>query len=221
MSARGAVQQASVRTALVTWGDRLTFVFAGALFTDRAATAQGAAISARQSLISVLKHSDRNQPDVVAARSASAEPAKPWLNLYLTLLARRMDHGAVRRVLLSMTAVFGAALVALASAPPVSRKVRGSRQVGNATQVLSVVGTGGSDAKMDVWQRTAAGWQPVEARHRGQDRLQGHVAGSHRRLDAHPDGLLQLGLRFRHRRRTPAAGCRTFRSPRTTGGTAI
>jgi L,D-peptidoglycan transpeptidase YkuD (ErfK/YbiS/YcfS/YnhG family) len=33
--------------------------------------------------------------------------------------------------------------------------------VGNATQVLSVVGSGGSDAKIDVFQRTAAGWQPI------------------------------------------------------------
>ena len=33
--------------------------------------------------------------------------------------------------------------------------------VGNATQVISVVGVGGSSAKVDVWERTAAGWQPV------------------------------------------------------------
>lgn len=36
-----------------------------------------------------------------------------------------------------------------------------ANQVGNATQVISVVGTGGADAKMDVWQRTQAGWEPV------------------------------------------------------------
>lgn len=35
--------------------------------------------------------------------------------------------------------------------------------VGNATQVISVVGVGGSKAKMDVWQRGRAGWQPVGA----------------------------------------------------------
>ena len=34
-------------------------------------------------------------------------------------------------------------------------------QVGDATQVISVVSVGGSSAKMDVWQRGAAGWQPV------------------------------------------------------------
>ena len=34
-------------------------------------------------------------------------------------------------------------------------------KVGNATQVISVVGAGGSSAKIDVFQRTAAGWQAV------------------------------------------------------------
>ncbi|MGE2691129.1 L,D-transpeptidase family protein [Mycolicibacterium pulveris] len=33
--------------------------------------------------------------------------------------------------------------------------------VGAATQVISVVGVGGSKAKMDVYQRTRAGWQPI------------------------------------------------------------
>lgn len=35
--------------------------------------------------------------------------------------------------------------------------------VGNATQVVSVVGVGHSTAKIDVYQRTAAGWEPVAA----------------------------------------------------------
>lgn len=35
--------------------------------------------------------------------------------------------------------------------------------VGNATQVISVVGVGGSDAKLDVYQRGASGWQSVAA----------------------------------------------------------
>ncbi|KUI30033.1 L,D-transpeptidase [Mycobacterium sp. GA-2829] len=35
--------------------------------------------------------------------------------------------------------------------------------VGGATQVISVVGVGGSSAKTDVYQRTGAGWQPVAA----------------------------------------------------------
>lgn len=33
--------------------------------------------------------------------------------------------------------------------------------VGNASQVISVVGVGGSKAKMDVWQRGAGGWAPI------------------------------------------------------------
>lgn len=36
-----------------------------------------------------------------------------------------------------------------------------ANSVGPAAQVLAVTGTGGSDAKLDVWQRTVAGWQPV------------------------------------------------------------
>lgn len=38
-----------------------------------------------------------------------------------------------------------------------------ARSVGSATQVISVVGSGGSKAKMDVYQRNSAGWQPIAA----------------------------------------------------------
>jgi L,D-peptidoglycan transpeptidase YkuD (ErfK/YbiS/YcfS/YnhG family) len=38
-----------------------------------------------------------------------------------------------------------------------------ARGVGNATQVISVVSVGGSSAKMDVWEHSAAGWKPLEA----------------------------------------------------------
>ena len=34
--------------------------------------------------------------------------------------------------------------------------------VGNATQVVSVVSTGGSNATMDIYQRTTAGWQALK-----------------------------------------------------------
>src|ERR1700739_3264586 len=34
-----------------------------------------------------------------------------------------------------------------------------ANSVGNATQVVSVVSTGGSNATMDIYQRTIAGWQ--------------------------------------------------------------
>jgi L,D-peptidoglycan transpeptidase YkuD (ErfK/YbiS/YcfS/YnhG family) len=35
--------------------------------------------------------------------------------------------------------------------------------IGSASQVISVVGVGGSSATMDVWQNTGTGWRPVEA----------------------------------------------------------
>ena len=38
-----------------------------------------------------------------------------------------------------------------------------ANSVGAATQVVSVVSTGGSNARMDIYQRTAAGWQPLKA----------------------------------------------------------
>lgn len=67
----------------------------------------------------------------------------------------------VRRLL----TVLCVAVVALAAAP-VSRAELipwFANQVGNATQVISVVGVGGSDAKVDVYERTPAGWQAVAA----------------------------------------------------------
>jgi len=68
----------------------------------------------------------------------------------------------MRRILLSLSAALSAAVVAVASAPVSQADTPWfAPQVGNATQVLSVVGTGGSSAKMDVWQRGATGWQPV------------------------------------------------------------
>ncbi|ULE34399.1 L,D-transpeptidase family protein [Mycobacterium sp. IDR2000157661] len=57
------------------------------------------------------------------------------------------------------------AVLSLAAAP-VSRAQGApwfASSVGAATQVISVVGVGGSKAKVDVYQRTAAGWQPVAA----------------------------------------------------------
>jgi L,D-peptidoglycan transpeptidase YkuD (ErfK/YbiS/YcfS/YnhG family) len=67
----------------------------------------------------------------------------------------------VRRLLVLLCA----AVIWLAlAAAPVSHAANGpwfANSVGPATQVISVVGVGGSSAKMDVWQRTAAGWQPI------------------------------------------------------------
>jgi L,D-peptidoglycan transpeptidase YkuD (ErfK/YbiS/YcfS/YnhG family) len=75
------------------------------------------------------------------------------------------DHETVRRVLCLLCAAVCAAGVTLAAAPLSGAVVNPwfARSVGNATQVVSVVGVGGSDAKMDVYQRTSAGWQPIAA----------------------------------------------------------
>lgn len=62
-------------------------------------------------------------------------------------------------------AVLCAGVLALACAPTAGAVDPPwfASSVGNATQVISVVGVGGSDAKMDVWQRGPAGWQPIGA----------------------------------------------------------
>lgn len=65
-------------------------------------------------------------------------------------------------------AVLCAALLAMSAAllsAPVSQALTPwfVNSVGSATQVISVVGVGGSKAKMDVYEKTAAGWQAVAA----------------------------------------------------------
>jgi L,D-peptidoglycan transpeptidase YkuD (ErfK/YbiS/YcfS/YnhG family) len=64
-----------------------------------------------------------------------------------------------------LVAVIAAAAIAMATAPASHAENTPwfARSVGYATQVISVVGVGGSSAKMDVWQRTEAGWQPIGA----------------------------------------------------------
>ncbi|MEO3758888.1 L,D-transpeptidase family protein [Mycobacterium sp. B14F4] len=58
-----------------------------------------------------------------------------------------------------------AAVLSLTTAPVSRAQVTPwfAQSVGTASQVISVVGVGGSKAKLDVYQRTAAGWQPVAA----------------------------------------------------------
>jgi L,D-peptidoglycan transpeptidase YkuD (ErfK/YbiS/YcfS/YnhG family) len=66
-----------------------------------------------------------------------------------------------RVVLLCTVACLGWAPVALA---PVSGAAVPwfANSVGNATQVVSVVSTGGSNAQMDIYQLTTAGWQALK-----------------------------------------------------------
>lgn len=71
----------------------------------------------------------------------------------------------MRRLLRVLCAAACISLLMLASAPVGNAQYDPwfANRVGSATQVLAVTGTGGSDAKLDVWQRTGAGWQPVSA----------------------------------------------------------
>lgn len=72
------------------------------------------------------------------------------------------DDERMRRLVMSLVAALSVAGFTLASAPPGRADTPWfASQVGNASQVLSVVGTGGSSAKMDVWQRGPGGWQPI------------------------------------------------------------
>lgn len=72
---------------------------------------------------------------------------------------RRADHGSVR-LLLGLVCAVTLALGVAPSAHAVNTPWF-ARSVGGATQVVSVVGVGGSSAKIDVWQLTASGWQPI------------------------------------------------------------
>src|ERR1700756_326058 len=71
-----------------------------------------------------------------------------------------------------------------------------ARSVGNATQVISVVGVGGSSAKMDVWQRTAAGWQPIGAGILAHIGSAGMTAQSRDGYPATPMGIFTLDYVF-------------------------
>ncbi|WP_420108449.1 L,D-transpeptidase family protein [Mycolicibacter arupensis] len=71
----------------------------------------------------------------------------------------------MRRLVSSFSAVLCTVAAALTAAPGAQADVTPwfAASVGNASQVISVVGVGRSDAKLDVYQRGATGWQPVAA----------------------------------------------------------
>ena len=70
------------------------------------------------------------------------------------------------------------------------------RSVGNATQVISVVGVGGSKAKMDVWQGTSAGWQPIGVGIDANIGANGMAAETHDGNMATPMGVFTLDFAF-------------------------
>ena len=108
----------------------------------------------------------------------------------------RGNDEPMRRLTVSLAAAFTAA-VAVASAP-VSHADNPwfASQVGSATQVLSVVGTGGSTAKMDVWQRGPAGWQPVGSGIPAHVGSAGLAAKARDTVPATPMGVYSLDFAF-------------------------
>lgn len=103
----------------------------------------------------------------------------------------------MRRALVSICAVVSATLLALTTAPPSSAETPWFQaNVGDATQVLSVVSTGGSTAKMDVWQRDANGWQPMGTAIPVHVGANGMVPQSHDGEMATPMGIFSLDFAF-------------------------
>ena len=68
--------------------------------------------------------------------------------------------------------------------------------VGTASQVISVVGVGGSSAKMDIWQNTTAGWQPIEAGIPAHIGANGMAPVTHEGDAATPMGVFTLDFAF-------------------------
>ena len=71
-----------------------------------------------------------------------------------------------------------------------------ANSVGNATQVVSVVSTGGSTANMDIYQRTAAGWQALKTGIPTHVGSAGMAAQAKSEVPATPMGVFSLDSAF-------------------------
>jgi L,D-peptidoglycan transpeptidase YkuD (ErfK/YbiS/YcfS/YnhG family) len=90
-----------------------------------------------------------------------------------------------------------AAALALAGAPAANAMEPWfANSVGTATQVISVVGVGGSKAMVDVYQRGADGWQPVAAGIPASVGANGMAAETHDGNMATPMGIFTLDFAF-------------------------
>jgi L,D-peptidoglycan transpeptidase YkuD (ErfK/YbiS/YcfS/YnhG family) len=100
----------------------------------------------------------------------------------------------VRRLLVLLCA----AVLSLAAAPLARAEVTPwfAQSVGNATQVISVVGVGKSTAKVDVYERTAAGWQPIGVGIPAHIGANGMLAQTHDGNMATPMGIFTLDFAF-------------------------
>jgi L,D-peptidoglycan transpeptidase YkuD (ErfK/YbiS/YcfS/YnhG family) len=111
----------------------------------------------------------------------------------LTRQSGTAEDGSVRRLLalLCTTAVCLTAPVAHAEYTPWF-----APQVGDATQVISVVGAGGSSAKIDAFQRDATGWQPLRAGIPAHVGANGFAAETHDGNMKTPLGIYTLDFAF-------------------------
>jgi L,D-peptidoglycan transpeptidase YkuD (ErfK/YbiS/YcfS/YnhG family) len=100
----------------------------------------------------------------------------------------------VRRLLVLLCA----AVLSLAAAPLARAEVTPwfAQSVGNATQVISVVGVSKSTAKVDVYERTATGWQPIGAGIPAHIGANGMLAQTHDGNMATPMGVFTLDFAF-------------------------
>jgi L,D-peptidoglycan transpeptidase YkuD (ErfK/YbiS/YcfS/YnhG family) len=71
------------------------------------------------------------------------------------------NHGRVRRCLIALLSIVSLWLAVPVPVGHADYTPWFAPKAGNATQVVSVTGDGGSSAKVDVFGRTAAGWQPI------------------------------------------------------------
>ena len=111
----------------------------------------------------------RPKPVARWAFRRSRAVTQPGLKLDLTLRSVSPDDGmhaptassAVRCGVLLWVSLVLAPVGSAAPAVTSAGTPWFANSVGNATQVVSVVSTGGSNATMDIYQRTAAGWQAL------------------------------------------------------------
>jgi L,D-peptidoglycan transpeptidase YkuD (ErfK/YbiS/YcfS/YnhG family) len=105
---------------------------------------------------------------------------------------------AMRRLLTLLCALACAICLSLVLAP-VSGAAGApwfANSVGNATQVISVVSTGGSNARMDIYQRTTAGWQPLKTAIPTHVGSAGMAAQAKSEVPATPMGVYSLDSAF-------------------------
>ncbi|KJX74564.1 L,D-transpeptidase family protein [Mycobacterium lepromatosis] len=98
--------------------------------------------------------------------------------------------------LLSAVVCAGSATLVLAPIGAAAGGAWFANTVGNATQVVAVVSTGGSNAKMDIYQRTITGWQPLKTGIPTHVGSAGMVAQAKSGYPATPMGVYSLDAAF-------------------------